>query len=66
MMNAIKFLKEVKQEGAKVTWPSRKETVTTTFVVSIMIVVMTLVLLVTDFLIKHGVQFILNLGTKGN
>jgi preprotein translocase subunit SecE len=66
MMNAIKFLKEVKQEGAKVTWPSRKETVTTTFVVSVMIVIMTLVLLVTDFVIKHGVQFILNLGTKGN
>ncbi|MEZ0262454.1 MAG: preprotein translocase subunit SecE [Alphaproteobacteria bacterium] len=66
MMNAIKFLKEVKQEGAKVTWPSRKETVTTTFVVSVMIVVMTLVLLVTDFVIKHGVQFILTLGTKGN
>jgi preprotein translocase subunit SecE len=64
-MNAIKFLKEVKQEGSKVTWPSRKETMMTTFVVSVMIVIMSFILLAIDFVIKHGVQFVLQFGTQG-
>lgn len=64
-MNAIKFLKEVRQEGSKVTWPTRKETLMTTFVVSVMIVIMSFILLVIDFAIKHGVQFVLQFGTKG-
>ena len=34
------FIREVRQETAKVTWPSRKETAVTTVMVFIMVVVM--------------------------
>lgn len=59
MANALKFLREVKQEGLKVTWPTRKETVTTTIVVFIVIFIMSMILLVADQLIAAAIEFIL-------
>jgi preprotein translocase subunit SecE len=59
---AVQFFSEVRRESAKVTWPTRKEVTTTTVVVFIMIAVMGLFLLAADFVISHGVQFILDLG----
>ena len=58
----VQFFRETRQESAKVTWPNRKETVTTTVVVFIMIFVMAMILLVTDGVIAAGVKFILELG----
>ena len=49
----MQFPREVKQEGQKVTWPTRKEVTTTTIIVFIMI------LLCADFVISSGVEFIL-------
>ena len=60
MANALRFLREVKQEGHKVTWPTRKETVTTTIVVFIMIFVVSMILLLADWVIRSGIEFILN------
>ena len=60
MANALRFLREVKQEGQKVTWPTRKETITTTIVVFIMIFVVSMILLLADWVIRGGVEFILN------
>ncbi len=61
-MNVAKFIKETKQEALKVTWPSRKETTTTTIVVFIMIFIMSMILFTADWFISALVQFILNLG----
>ncbi len=61
-MNIAKFIKETKQEALKVTWPSRKETTTTTIVVFIMIFIMSMILFTADWFISGLVQFILNLG----
>ena len=58
----MQFPREVKQEGQKVTWPTRKEVTTTTIVVFIMIAIMSVILLAADFLISNGIQFILDLG----
>ena len=58
----VKFAREVKQEALKVTWPSRKETVTTTIVVFIMIFIMSMFLLFADFTISAIIDFILGLG----
>jgi len=58
----INFFRETKQEALKVTWPSRKETVTTTILVFIMLAITSIILLVTDSVISKVVQFILNLG----
>ena len=60
--DAIQFFREVRTESMKVTWPARKEVTTTTVVVFIMVGVMSIFLLAADFIISHGVQFILDLG----
>ncbi|MCE9508372.1 MAG: preprotein translocase subunit SecE [Alphaproteobacteria bacterium] len=60
--NLAQFIRETRQESMKVTWPSRKETVTTTIVVFIMIFFMAMVLMLADGLISVIVKFILKLG----
>jgi preprotein translocase subunit SecE len=60
--NLVQFFRETKQESQKVTWPSRKETVTTTIVVFAMIFVMSMILLLADGAISAAVKFILELG----
>ena len=57
-----KFIKETKQETLKVAWPSRKETITTTVIVFIMIFLMSMFLFLTDVIVSSGVKFILGLG----
>ena len=60
--NIAQFIRETRQEALKVTWPSRKETVTTTIVVFIMIFIMAMILLLADGIISASVKFILGLG----
>ena len=62
MKDAVQFIREVRSEALKVTWPQRKEVTTTTIVVVIMVAIMSLILTAADFLISNGVQFILDLG----
>lgn len=57
-----KFAREVRQEGKKVTWPTRKETTTTTIIVFIMVFIAAAFFFVTDFVISEAVQFILGAG----
>jgi preprotein translocase subunit SecE len=57
-----KFIQEVQQETRKVTWPSRKETVTTTIMVFIMVVIVSLFLSFTDYLIGSAMRVILGGG----
>ncbi len=59
MANPMRFFREVKQEGQKVTWPTRKEVVTTTIVVFIMIFILSMILLVADWAISSGIELIL-------
>lgn len=59
MTKPLRFIREVKQEGQKVTWPTRKEVVTTTIVVFIMIFILSMILLVADSAISTGIEFIL-------
>ena len=57
-----KFIQEVRQETSKVTWPSRRETVTTTAMVFLMVVVVSLFLSLVDWIIGHGLQLVLGIG----
>jgi preprotein translocase subunit SecE len=57
-----KFIQEVRQETAKVTWPSRKETVTTTIMVFIMVVIVSVFLSFADYLIGNAMRLILGGG----
>lgn len=57
--NWIQFLREVKVELSKVTWPSRKQTLSTTAVVIIFVFVIALFLGAVDFGLTSLVRLIL-------
>lgn len=56
------FVRQVRQETRKVTWPTRKETVITTATVFIMVLLAAIFFFVADQIIATGVRFILGLG----
>ncbi len=59
----FKFLQEVREETRKVTWPSRKETMTTTAMVFVMVAIASVFFLVADQIMRIGVSFVLGLGS---
>ncbi len=61
--NPFEFLQQVRAEGSKVTWPTRKETVITTVMVFVMVVLASLFFLVVDQVLRWGVSLILGLGS---
>ena len=56
------FIRQVRQEASKVTWPSRKETMTTTGMVFVMVFLVSIFFLVVDQLIQFGIKLIFSLG----
>ena len=61
-INPTKFYQEVRQETAKVTWPSRKETITTTIMVFLMVVAVSLFLSFADQVIAWLLKMVLGIG----
>ncbi len=57
----FKFLQEVRDETAKVTWPTRRETMITTLMVFIMVAVSSVFFFVADQIIRVLVTFILGI-----
>jgi preprotein translocase subunit SecE len=53
------FLAEVRFELRKVVWPTRQEALRTTWVVVVMVVVLSLILAGFDLVIQAGVKFLL-------
>ena len=62
MMNPAKFVREVRHETAKVVWPTRKETMVSTAMILVMVLITSVFFLVVDNVIGWGVQLILGLG----
>ncbi|MEC7300986.1 MAG: preprotein translocase subunit SecE [Pseudomonadota bacterium] len=60
--NPAQFMREVRQEVSKVTWPSRKETGVTTAMVFVMSVFAALFFFFTDKIIAWIIQLILGIG----
>lgn len=56
------FVREVRQELGRVTWPTRKETAITTAMVFVMVFLLSLFFLGVDQVIALAVQAILGLG----
>lgn len=56
------FVRQVRQETSKVTWPTRKETLVTSVMVFIMAFIMALFFLGVDQILSKGVSWILGLG----
>ncbi|MGB8275152.1 MAG: preprotein translocase subunit SecE [Alphaproteobacteria bacterium] len=61
-MTPAKFIREVRQEVSKVTWPTRKETGLTTATVFVMVILAALFFFVVDQTISHSIRVILGLG----
>ena len=58
----LEFLRQVRAEGTKVTWPARRETLVTTMMVVAMAVFASLFFLLSDQIISRLVGLILSLG----
>lgn len=61
-MNPAKFIREVRQEVSKVTWPTRKETMVSTAMVLILAFVAALFFLAVDSIFAYVISWILGLG----
>ena len=55
------FIRQVRSEGSKVVWPTRKETMMTAFMVLIMTALLAVFFFVTDSIFAAIVQFLLGL-----
>jgi preprotein translocase subunit SecE len=64
MANPFEFIQEVRQEVAKVTWPTRKEVIITTVMVMIMVVLASIFFLIADQIIAWLVANVLGLGRR--
>lgn len=60
--NPGQFVRQVRQEVAKVTWPSRKETTISTVMVFVMVFMASLFFLLVDWIMAEGVQLVFGLG----
>ena len=60
--NPVQFFKEVRQEVARVTWPTRKETAVTTAMVFVMVFIAAIFFFVVDQVLSNGLRIVLRLG----
>jgi preprotein translocase subunit SecE len=62
VLNPLEFLQEVRQEAEKVTWPTRRETLITTGLVIVMVILASLFFLTVDEVLRLMVHLIMSLG----
>ncbi|MGI9399786.1 MAG: preprotein translocase subunit SecE [Rhizobiaceae bacterium] len=60
--NPFTFLQQVRSETSKVTWPSRRETLISTVMVFVMVLIAALFFLAVDQVLGWGVGLLLSLG----
>ena len=59
MQKIVKFYKEVKQEGFKITWPTKPEVITTTIMVFIFVILASVFFLLVDKIVSFFVEYLL-------
>jgi preprotein translocase subunit SecE len=62
-ISPFKFMQEVRTEGQKVTWPTRRETAITTVMVFVMVAIASIFFLVADQVMRFVVTFVLGIGS---
>ena len=60
--SAAEFVQQVRQEMARVTWPTRKETLVTTAMVFVMVFIAAAFFFVVDQVFSLGVRTVFGLG----
>ena len=61
-VDPAKFVREVRSEISKVTWPTRKETMVTTGLVFLMVAIAAIFFFVVDQVIGIGVRALFGMG----
>ena len=61
LKNPVEYVREVRSEVAKVTWPTRRETMVTTAMVFIFVVIAALFFLVADKIIGFVIKTLLGI-----
>lgn len=60
-MNPAKFIREVRQETARITWPTRKETMISTIMVLVLVLIASIFFIAVDGLANMAIQFLLGI-----
>lgn len=60
----LEYIRQVKSEMKKVTWPTRKETTVSTIAVFIMVAIAAVFLFLADQFMSFAVRMILDFGTS--
>jgi preprotein translocase subunit SecE len=60
MQNPFEFLQEVRAEGSKVTWPTRRETLITTAMVFVFVIITSMFFFLTDQVLRLVMSTVLN------
>ncbi len=61
-ISPLQFLRQVKQEMKKVTWPTKKEVIPTCTMVVVIVAIATAFFFTVDIVLSWGVNQILQLG----
>jgi preprotein translocase subunit SecE len=60
MQNPFEFLQEVRAEGSKVTWPTRRETLITTAMVFVFVLITSVFFFLNDQVLRLVMSTVLN------
>jgi len=63
MANPLNFMREVREEVGRVSWPTRRETVITTIMVFIMAIAAAIFFMLADQVISKLVKAVLGFGS---
>ena len=61
--NPAQFVRQVRQEMQKVTWPEKKDTFISSAIVIILVILFSLFFLVTDQIWSNGLRWIIEKGS---
>ena len=60
MTNVFKFIQQTRQEASKILWPNRRETVTTTIMVFVMVTILATFFFLVDSIIGVILRLLLS------
>ena len=62
MISPVEYIRQIRREAGKITWPTRKEVMITTVMVCVLVAFASVFFLVVDQVLSRGIKLILGLG----
>ena len=60
--NPAEYIRQVRSEARKITWPTRKETGISTAMVFVFVILASIFFFIVDQILQFGVKFVFGLG----